>query len=176
MAIRKGRDVDIAAAYQRAKLADPSLTQGEYAVRAYPTISERYEKARRRADAKEMRRIEQSGARYHRLVLKGQRTGHVNIERGAANRTGGQVDLFQVFVPYGDDKYASFDLTAVGARSSFDIPTIEARLRANPELLGKKARQWARRYDISMNDLQTSDFSVRHVTRHRRLSERIVVE
>lgn len=173
VALRKGHDVDIAAAYQRARDADPSLTQGRYAVRAYPTISERYSRAR---TAEEKRRVELSGARYHRLVLSGKRSGRVNIERGAVTRTGGSEDLFQVFVPVsGQKEWVSFDLTAVGARSTFDIPSIEARIRAHPELLARKASQFARRYDVQLSDLQTGRFEVRRVTRHRKHAERIVV-
>ena len=119
VALRKGSDVDIAAAYQRAKRNDPTLTQGQYATRAYPTIAERYRHAR--GDV-ERRRIELSGARYHRLVLQGKRSGRINIERGAMSRTGGSVDLFQVFIPVaGQKEWVSFDLTGIGARSTFDI-------------------------------------------------------
>jgi hypothetical protein len=173
VALRKGRDVDIAAAYQRAKTTDPTLTQGRYAVRAYPTISERYHKAR---TPEERRRVELSGARYHRLVLEGKRTGRVNIERGAVTRTGGQEDLFQVFVPVsGQKEWVSFDLAAVGARSTFDIPSIEARIRSHPEMLDRKASQFARRYDVQRSDLHTGLFEVRRVTRHRKHAERITV-
>lgn len=173
MALRKGRDVDIAAAYQRAKRNDPTLTQGQYATRAYPTISERYRHAR--SDA-ERRRIELSGARYHRLVLQGKRSGRVNIERGAATRTGGSTDLFQVFIPIrGKQEWVSFDLVAVHARSTFDIPSIEAQIRAHPELLERKAGQFARRYDIARSDLDTAAVQIHHVTRHRKSSERIVI-
>lgn len=173
MALRKGSDVDIAAAYQRAKRNDPTITQGQYAVRAYPTISERYRHAR--SDA-ERRRIELSGARYHRLVLQGKRSGRVNIERGAIMRTGGSSDLFQVFIPVqGQREWVSFDLAGVGARSTFDIPSIEAQIRAHPELLDRKAAQFARRYDINRSDLNVAGFQVRRVTRHRKPSERIVI-
>jgi hypothetical protein len=173
VALRKGSDVDIAAAYQRAKRNDPTITQGQYAVRAYPTISERYRHAT--TDA-ERRRIELSGARYHRLVLAGQRSGRVNIERGAAVRTGGSVDLFQVFIPVsGQKEWVSFDLTGIGAKSTFDIPSIEAQLRNNPDILARKAAQFARRYDLQRSDLHAEAFEIRRVTRHRKRAERIVI-
>lgn len=175
MALRKGTrsDVDIAAAYARAKRNDPTLTQGEYATKAYPTIAERYRRAR---TDEERRKIELSGARYHRLVLQGKRSGRVNIERGAISRTGGSTDLFQVFIPVsGQKEWVSFDLAGVGARSTFDIPSIEAQIRAHPELLERKAQQFARRYDIQRSDLNVTGFQVRRVTRHRKPSERIVI-
>jgi hypothetical protein len=159
----------IAAAYYRAKAANPKLTQGEFARKSFPTISERYGEAKSRTKQKS---IENSGARYLRLVLEGKRTGRVNVKRSMATRPGGQNDLFQVFVPVGGD-WKSFDLTAIGARSTFDIPLIEAQLRADPSALLTKRDAWAQRYAIRPNKIDTDAFEVRRVQRHRRHRVRI---
>ncbi len=166
--LRRVTDPDaqrIAAAYDAAKRANPRLTQGEFARKTFPTITERYGAATSR---REQRKIEKSGARYLRLVLEGKRTGRVNVRRGTITRPGGQVDLFQVFVPIAGGGWKSFDLGAVGARSTFDIPLIEEQLRRDPSGLEAKRRAWAERYALRDADIGTDSFEVRRVTRHRR--------
>lgn len=155
----------IAAAYYRAKLANPKLTQGEFARKTFPTITERHSAAKSRA---EQRKIEQSGARYLRLVLEGKRTGRINVQRGELKRPGGQVDLYQVFVPIAGGGWKSFDLGAIGGRSTFDIPLIEVRLREDMSALDAKRQQWAQRYALRGNEINIEDFEVRRVTRHRK--------
>jgi hypothetical protein len=155
----------IQAAYDRAKIANPKLTQGEFARKTFPTISERYGEAKSRG---EQRDIEKSGARYLRLVLEGKRTGRVNVRRATFTRPGGQNDLFQVFVPIAGGGWKSFDLGAVGARSTFDIPLIEEQLRRDASGLEAKQREWSQRYALTGNDIRIEGFEVRRVTRHRR--------
>lgn len=158
----------IADAYYRAKTANPRLTQGEFARKSFPTIAERYANARNGAERK---RIEQSGARYLRLVLEGKRTGAVNVKRGT--RSKGFPDLFQVFVPVQGGGWKSFDLGAAGARSTFDIPLVEQRLRENSAPLEARARIWAQRYALAQSELRIDNFEVRRVTKHRRHAEYI---
>jgi hypothetical protein len=157
----------IAVSYYRAKAANPKLTQREFARKTFPTITERWGDAKSHS---EQRRIELSGARYLRLVLEGKRTGRVNVKRGTFVRGGGSPDLFQVFVPIEGGGWKSFDLGAVGARSTFDIPLVETRLREDMSALEAKRRAWAQRYALRDNEINIDSFEVRRVTRHRKHS------
>jgi hypothetical protein len=65
----------------------------------------------------------------------------------------------------------SFDLTVVGGGSTFDVPVVETRLKADRKALVKKQRAWARRYAIDKNDLFIDDITVRRVSRHRKRAE-----
>jgi len=155
----------IAQSYRAAKAANPQLTQGEFARKSFPTISERYHDAKSR---NEQKKIEQSGARYLRLVLEGKRTGRINVQRGTATLGGGLPDAYQVFVPVAGGGWKSFDLEAAGGRSTFDIPLLEARLRETPDVLETKRNEWARRYAIQGSELRVENFEVRRVQRHRK--------
>lgn len=164
---------EIASAYYRAKIVNPKLTQREFARKGMPTISARYQEAE---SAAERKRIEQSGARYLRLVLEGKRTGRVNVEKAKRFRPGQGSDQFQVFLRDKMGVPRSFDLTAVGARSQLDVPTVEAQLRNNPAAIAKRIAQWRERYaelDIDEDDIADMEFEVRRVQIFRKHAERI---
>jgi hypothetical protein len=163
---------EIAEAYFTAKVANPKLTQREFARKAMPTISTRYDNAKSKAEKK---RIEESGARYLRLVLEGKRTGRVNVERAQQFRAGSGPDLFQVMVRDSKGVMRSFDLSAVGGRSQLDVPLIEQQLRDNPRAIENRIFAWRERYDIEIEIEDIADFEVRRVLVHRKHSERIVL-
>lgn len=163
---------EIAEAYFAAKVANPKLTQREFARKAMPTVSTRYDNAKTK---KEKERIEESGARYLRLVLEGKRTGRVNVERAQQFRGGQGADQYQVMVRDSKGVVRSFDLTAVGARSQLDVPLIEQQLRVNPQAIQNRIYAWRERYNVEIEIEDIADFEVRRVLVHRKHAETIVM-
>lgn len=152
------RDPDaerITAAYHRAKAANPKLTQRQFAEKVLPKLS-----GKKRKPA--------SGERYLRFLLKGERSGSELMARAEETLPGGQADAFQVIVPDAEGNERSFDLTAIGGRSTLDIPLIEQQLRDDPSILAAKRDEWARRYALKGTDLRIDQFRVRRVRRHRK--------
>lgn len=163
---------EIAEAWFAAKVANPKITQKEFARKAMPTVSTRYDNAKTK---KEKERIEESGARYLRLVLEGKRTGRVNVERAHQYRAGSGGDLYQVMVTDSKGITRSFDLGAVGSRSQLDVPLIEQQLRDNPQPILTRINQWRERYNVEIEIEDIADFEVRRVLIHRKHAEHIVL-
>lgn len=150
----------IASAYLRAKAANPKLTQKEFARKAMPTVAKRWRDAKTPA---EKRRIEESGARYLRLVLEGKRTGRVNVERAVPKKRGASRTLFQIIVRDKHGNARSFNITSEGSYSALDIPYIEQQLRESPEILDARRREWAYRYADDFADFDIDDVSVEKI-------------
>lgn len=157
---------EIESAYQRAKAANPRLTRGEYYRKASPTFSARYDEAKSPAERK---RIEQSAARYERLIRQGKRTGRVTVEKAYEYTTGYGQDQYQVIVFDAYGNAHSFNIRAVGGRSTLDIPLLEQRIRENPEILGRKYAEFAARYHVA--DIDIANAVVRRVQKMRARAE-----
>lgn len=162
----------IAAAYVAAKMANPKLTQREFARKAMPTIANRYQEAKTPA---ERRKIENSGARYLRLVLQGKRSGRVNVEQAARFRPGQSTDLYQVRVTDSKGIVRSFNLVGINTRSQLDLPLVEAKLREDMRPIENRIWAWRERYDIEIELDDIADWEVRRVLTHRRHAERIIL-
>lgn len=160
----------VARAYYQAKIANPKMTQGEFARKAMPTIQRRYDEAKSPA---EKRRIEESGSRYLRLVLEGKRTGRVNVEQAGRYRAGRGDDLYQVLVTDTKGIKRSFNLVGINTGSQLDVPLVEAALRGNPRAIENRIYAWRERYDIEIELEDIADFEVRRVLQHNKHAERI---
>lgn len=163
-------------AYYHAKIANPKLTQREFARKALPTIQQRYDDAKSPA---EKRRIEESGARYLRLVLEGKRTGTKNVGIARKVRIGQGSDQFQATIRDANGNVRSFDIVGIGARSQLDVPLMEAELREHRDIFGRKLTEWTRRYGDAFGELDIEDLldtlQVRRVLIHRKHAERIAL-
>lgn len=118
-------------AYERAKAADPTLTQGEFMMRGAPGSS----LVRRDKNGNPIIRngktipaaghfkSEASAARYFRKIKTGERTGAAMERAGRAPRGNYQ---FRVRV---DDRYISQNVIATGMSSTFDTAFVEAELK-----------------------------------------------
>lgn len=120
-------------------------------------------------------KTEKDAARYFRMIRDGERSGDDLWAEAAQHYGGGRSDIFQVEMPDAHGNWRSFNLSAVNARSKFDIPTIEAQLRNDPDLLDRKVREWERRYDIKAGDLDSSRFRVRRILSVRKPLARLVI-
>lgn len=147
--------------YRAAKRANPKMTQGDFAVMTHPTISARYHAA---SSASEKRRIKESGARYIRLELAGERSGRTNVQMGRIGHGG----RYQVFTPVGDE-WKSFNLlTGSKFRSTFDIPELTIRLQRG-QVLKEKQAEFARRYKIRRNEIDIDNIEVRRIQRYKKM-------
>lgn len=164
--------LQVETAYRRAKAANPKLTQGEFARKALPTVSTRYDDAK--SDA-ERRKIEQSGARYLRLVMEGKRTGRVNVEQAGRFRPGSSRDLYQVMVTDSKGVKRSFNLIGINTRSQLDLPLVEAKLRDDMRAIEERIAAWRDRYNIELELDDIADWDVRRVLTHRRHAETIAI-
>lgn len=166
----------IQSAYYRAKLANPKLTQREFARKAMPTIQRRYDDAK---SADERRKIEQSGARYLRLVLEGKRTGRVNVRQASRAKPGQGHDQFQASIRDASGNVRSFDVYGVGARSQLDVPFMETQLRTHREIFDRKLAEWRSRYADAFGEMDVDDMldtlQIRRVLTFRKHAERIVL-
>jgi hypothetical protein len=164
---------EIVTAWREAKAANPKLTQEEFARRALPS-------------PKHKQRAKGSGARYLRKILRGERTGAELYREGRATPPSGQSDLFQVDVccPATEDTPGaeeisrrwyicrSFDLEAIGARSTLDVFAIER----HPEIrraVSAKMAQW--RSEYSEFGCAKPLVTVRRVRKHTKYSETVVI-
>lgn len=158
----------VQAAYLRAKVAKPGLTQREFARKALPTIAARYDAAT--SDA-ERRRIEESGARYLRLIMEGKRTGRVNVQRAdhpAKVRRGSLRATWQALIQDKHGNTRSVSMTMPGLESQLDIIYAEARLMDTPEgraMLEARRALWRQRYDDAFGDFDDNDVSIRKIER-----------
>lgn len=157
------RDIEadrIVAAYERAKRANPKLSQGEFMQAARPG----------------QYKSRESAGRYFRLLREGKRSGkHVwyeatgervySEERKRWERVdrGAEPEIFQLIVTDKAGNKRSFNIGGAGGRSAFDVAAMQAKLEQRPDLIDKKAREWASRYDIQLSDLQTDQYEIRHV-------------
>jgi hypothetical protein len=150
-------------AYYKAKAANPKLTQREFAAKALPSVTKKERKP-------------ESGERYLRLILKGERSGREIVAKGSRTDAGGFRDRFQVVVKDKAGNARSLNLVGLGAKSTLDIPLLETELRNRPELLAAKRDEWARRYKIEQEDFDPDSFEIRRVRRHRKHAAQIVLE
>jgi len=146
---------EILTRWRAAKKADPSLTRGEFMMKGSPGHYKN----------------KNSAAAYLRVLESGKRSGSVLWAQSTRTEAGASASDYQVMVKDRSGNARSFDLTVVGGGSTFDVPVVETRLKADRKALVKKQRAWARRYAIDKNDLFIDDITVRRVSRHRKRAE-----
>ena len=129
-------------AFARAKQSDPTMTQARF-----------YQRARVEAG---LDPISDPGAEYRRIA-RGERSGNITYKRalgiGKDQKAPKSRGLFQMAFmdTNGRDVIASENLSVFGGpESTFDIPAIEAEIKAKHRAhLEEKAQQFGRRYAIS---------------------------
>lgn len=136
--------------WRAAKEADPKLTRGDFMMKGSPGKYKNKE----------------SAAAYLRVLESGKRSGSDLWERSRNVGPGGSPDLYQVSVKDRRGRTRSFDLAVAGGGSTFDIPLIEETLHEDQTALITKQKDWARRYDIDLGDIDIERISVRRVLKH----------
>lgn len=155
----------VQAAYLRAKEIKPSLTQREFARKALPTIAARYEAAKNDAERK---RVEESGARYLRLIFEGKRTGRVNVQKAEhpAKRRSAVVDFWQAIITDKLGNTRSISLGMPGLYTQLDVIYAETRLMNTPEglmILEARRSLWAQRYADAFGDFDDRDVTMKKI-------------
>lgn len=151
---------EIIARYEYAKSRDPKLTQGKFF----------------RAGTGDRFKNEESAARYFRLLKEGKRSGNVLWSESTGRivtRKGRRVyttppvnpNNYQVMVRDRQGNVRSFNIGAIGGRSSFDIVVLDDEVRRRKDVLQAKAKEWAQRYGIKENDINIEDFEIRKTRR-----------
>lgn len=151
---------EIIARYEYAKSRDPKMTQGRFF----------------RSGTGDRFKSDESAARYFRLLKEGKRSGNVlwNESTGRiVTRKGRRVFVsppsnrnnYQVLVRDANGNVRSFNIGAIGGRSSFDIAILDDEVRRRKDVLQAKAKEWAQRYGIKENDINVEDFEIRKTRR-----------
>ncbi len=112
--------IRILEAYERAKVINPALTQGEFMRAGAPGSRVKGLVGKFRSD--------DSAARYFRKIKTGERTGGAMYREG---RQKGTLGSFQFRIKIAADKWISQNIAVAGASSTFDIAAVEYELKRN---------------------------------------------
>lgn len=169
MPYRQGEQrLRIIEAWQRAKRADPSMTQGRFMMAGAPGS---------RLSADEQKRLrapgrfksKDSAARYLRKILTGERTGARMYDYGTEEKPGRGVGLFQFKIRTAEGKYISQNITATNARSTFDNAAIEYELKRNRrDKVEAMVAHFRERYGQEEAEIDIESLEVRPIARQRR--------
>lgn len=161
--------VEILAAYERAKRANPRLTQAQFIMEGSP---------------KGHFKSEEAASRYFRKIRSGERTGG-NLYRESVEQTRqGQYQVRVKVAGVGDKRgrdgdWVSINLATAGARSSFDIPAIQDTLRqpANAARFVEKLQKFKKTYDLRKMQPDMRTLQVVPIRRQRKsVSLRLNIE
>lgn len=148
------------AAWNRAKKANPSLTQAEF-------VNE----GRSRAGLNRL--APDSASRYHRKIIAGERTGSEIWKRATEPMEKG---LYQVqWRDPTSGRYFSVNLSVANATSTFDIVSIENELREKPKVVADIITRFQSKYWMEAADIRSMRFSIRQVAKQRRDVIRLVI-
>lgn len=169
MPYREGEQrIRILEAYERAKRADPSMTQGRFMMAGAPGS---------RLSADEQKRLKAPGrfknkdsaARYLRKILTGERSGAKMYDYGTEEKPGRGVGLFQFKIRTAEGKYISQNIDVSGGRSTFDNAAIEYELKRNRrDRIEAMVAHYRDRYGQEEAELDIDSLEVRPIARQRR--------
>lgn len=155
-------------AYERAKRANPAMTQAEFMRRGAPgsgMTREQQEKLKAPGRFKN----DDSAARYLRKILTGERTGGAMYRYGTEEKPGRGIGLFQFKIRTAEGKYISQNIDVAGGRSTFDIAAIEHELKRNRrERVEAMVAHYRERYGQEEAEIDIESLEVRPIARQRR--------
>lgn len=115
----------------------------------------------------------ESAAAYLRVLESGKRSGSVLWDRATTKAPGASPNDYQAVWVDRKGDVRSFNLAAPGATNAFANARVEQELKSprHRAMLERKRREFAQRYSLAEGDFDIDDIKVRHVRRHRKLSE-----
>lgn len=142
-------------AYERAKAADPSITQGEFMRRGTHDLPIGKFKN------------DESAARYHRKIVKGERTGAAMVRAGTPK--GAMRGSFQFRIRTTEGKFISQNISVEGGYSSFDVAAIEYELKRNRrDRVEAIVAYYRTAYGQEEQEIDLDSLEVRVIARQRR--------
>jgi len=155
-------------AYERAKRADPSMTQARF-MRAGAPGSRMSAEQQEKLKAPGRFRNDDSAARYLRKIMSGERTGGAMYRYGTEEKPGRGVGLFQFKIRTAEGKYISQNIDVAGGRSTFDIAAIEHELKRNHrDRVEAMVAHFRERYGQEEAEIDIESLEVRPIARQRR--------
>lgn len=159
--------VEILLAYERARKADPSITQGQFMRAGAPGSRMKGLPGNFKSD--------DSAARYFRKIRSGERTGGAMYKAGSQHGPGRNVGLFQLHAKIGPDRFISRNLSVGNGSSTFDIPAIESEIRKNHRTeVAAIVALYRSRYGVEGEDFDMDEIEVKAV-RHQRKYQHIAL-
>lgn len=151
-------------AYERAKTADPSLTQGQFMRHGAPGYELEGAPGKFKND--------DSAARYFRKIRSGERSGAAMYESG---RGKGETGNYQLRARLFDGRIISQNIAVAGGTSSFDVPAIEHQLKTQrAEQVEAMILHYQSRYGMESTEVDMESVDVRLIqTQKKRIRLRM---
>lgn len=142
-------------AYERAKVADPSITQGQFLRRGTHDLPVG------------KFRNDESAARYHRKIVSGERTGGAMVRAGTPK--GAVRGHFQFRIRTAAGHFVSQNIEVAGGYSSFDTAAIEYELKRNRrDRIEAMVAHFRARYGQEETEIDLDSLEVRVISHQHR--------
>lgn len=80
---------------------------------------------------------------------------------------GGAPDIWQIVVTDGRGNDHSFNIRGTGTNDDYDRAAVRRALKARPEILEQKRREFARRYHVKAAAIDIKNFKLHRIRRNR---------
>jgi hypothetical protein len=150
-------------AYERAKSANPAMTQGEFMLAGAP--------GSRVKNLSGKFRSKDTAARYFRKIKTGERTGGEMYRQGTQEYPGRNIGLFQFRVQTAEGQFISQNIEVAGGSSTFDVAAVEYELKANRrERIEAMVAHYRLRYGQEETEIDIDSLEARPIRHARKMT------